>query len=589
MLWSCSACVDGAQSSADAMGPRDVVTASDSAAGDVADARDSVALDVPRVPPAQLNSVQHLLRVSMAIRGFKPSLAELLSVQANPAMVATLTDQYLQSSDFGETIRDLHNESLKVKVPSFFAPAGFPSVGALTGQTLQHSNDAITDAPLRLIQYVIENNRPYSEIVTADYTVANSIVADVWGIAPRPASEAWQRGRYIDGRPHAGILSDSELFTVHGTTLANANRGRANFVSTALLCYDFLSREISVDTSINLADPRAVSDAVVSNEACASCHQTLDPLASYFGLHHPTWEPPELYYSGMTAYPYQFYLPNLGNLFAAREPGYFGRAASGLRNLGLLIAQDPRFALCAVRRFYAYLHNTTPENVSVDRAIELQRSFVDSNLNARALVRNIVLSEDFRVSHALDPSPASDVVGLYKMRPHQLARTVYNLTGFRWETDFPERISYAAFGYNGRVDLMYDSVYGFDVLFGGIDSFFVNSPSHTMNVTSALVLRAMASQAAPYAIAHDFAIGDPTQRRLFTHIGDGDPSEPHVRGQMSVLHARFYGEMLPMDAAEISATYQLFARTLTASGGNVRRAWTMVVYSMLQDPRFLFY
>lgn len=528
----------------------------------------------------------------MTLRGEHPTLDELQRVQADPSLIATLTDQYLHSAAFGETIRDLHNESLKVKVPPFFAPAGFPSVGALTGQTLQHSNDAITDAPLRLIQYVIENNRPYSEIVTGDYTVANSIVADVWGVSPRPPSEAWQQGRYNDGRPHAGILSDSELFTVHGTTLANANRGRANFLSSALLCYDFLSRELSVDTSINLADPQAVSNAVQSNEGCASCHQALDPLAAYFALHHPTWEPPALYYLGANAYPYEFYLSNLGTLFAAREPSYFGRPAQGLRNLGLMIANDPRFSLCAAKRFYAYVHNSTVEAVPAQRAAELQRGFIASNLNARALMRSIVLSDDFRVSHPQGPvggAPMDDVVGLYKMRPHQLARAVYNLTGFRWETDFAERISYAAFGLNGRIDLMYDSVYGFDVLFGGIDSFFVHTPSHTMNVAAALVLRAMASQAAPYAVEHEFAEPNPPGRRLFTHIGDGDPTEAHVRGQMCVLHARFFGEMLPMESEEISATYQLFTTSLNAPGGSVRRAWTMVLYSMLQDPRFLFF
>src|SRR5207237_1419429 len=61
----------------------------------------------------------------------------------------------------------------------------------------------------------------------------------------------------------------------------NYNRGRANMISRAFLCHDYLTSDIVVDTSIDLSDPDVVANAVVQNKSCAGCHHTLDPLASY--------------------------------------------------------------------------------------------------------------------------------------------------------------------------------------------------------------------------------------------------------------------------------------------------------------------
>ena len=99
------------------------------------------------------------------------------------------------------------------------------------------------------------------------------------------------------------------MFLRHISAGQNWHRGRANMVSRGLLCDDFLERDIVVDTSIDLSDPAIVRDAVVENPACAGCHQTLDPLASFFwGMN------PNLNIGNISSYPI--------NLF---DPGVTGR------------------------------------------------------------------------------------------------------------------------------------------------------------------------------------------------------------------------------------------------------------------------
>jgi len=530
---------------------------------------------------APLSPTAQLVRASMALRGTRPSLADLQAVEADPAVLDDLVDGYLEAPEFGLTMRELHNEALLVAADPDIYPIGFAAAGALAGREVQQINTDLIEAPLRLIEHVIAEDRPYSEIVTADYTLANGVVATVWGLPYDGDGEEWRVTRWVD-RPNAGILSDSTLFTRHMTTFSNRNRGRANAVSRALLCYDFLSREIPIDSSIDLADPEEVAHAVRENPACASCHQTLDPLASFFAEYSTIYVP-----SQVTAYPVNHYIEPLGDVMRVTAPSYFGQAATGLDQLGARIAEDPRFTLCAAKRFYAYFNQVPLADVPFEEAARLQDVFIESGLNAKALAREIVLSDDFRVSHAVvDGDVADRAIGLKKIRPQQLARTVEDLTGFRWQTRLPFDFGW---GTIGRVDLVTDNFWGFGVLMGGIDSQNVALPSHTMNASASLVLRGLAAQAAPHVVAQDFAIADPGARRLFTRVSLADTEEPRIREQLAELEARLYGELVDPDSQEVTEAWWLFYDALGQARGDTTRAWTTTLYAMLQDIRLAYY
>jgi len=535
------------------------------------------------LPPStvELSSTEHLLRISTSLRGRRPSAAELHAVRNDPRTLGSIVDEYLKSPEFGETVRELHNEALQVRVAAGIYPAGFPARAALASYDAQAVNVAVTEAPLRLIQWVIEHDGPYTEIVTANYTIADETVASVWGIALEGSGSGWQKGQFEDGRPHAGILSDSMLFTRHSTTYSNSNRGRANAVARSLLCYDFLERDITVDATINLADPKEVANAVRTNSACASCHQTLDPLASYFGAFHPIYVP-----SDITSYPFKHYLPALSAAFTTSEPAYFGHKGEGLVFLGSMIAQDPRFALCTTQRFFAYLNQSRVEDVPIERSTELYRVFVESGFSAKALVREIVLSAEFRQSHAILDGSADDPNGLHKIRPGQLARLIQDITGYRWTTYLGIDIGS---GPIGTLDLLNDSLFGFEVLLGGIDSVNVTLPAHTMTASASLVLRGLAARASAYVVEQDFAIPRLEQRKLFRLVAETDTDESPLRAQLAELHTLLYGELIEPSDDRVTESYTLFLDALSQSNGDVQRAWKTTLFGMLQDIRMTYF
>lgn len=528
-----------------------------------------------------------LARASMALRGVRPSKQELQMVAEDPAQLEKLVELYLGSEELGATIREMHNEALHVKTQHVnYTP---PAFGPLEGKSASEITAEIFDEPLRLIEDVVRRDRPYTEIVTADYTMATATVAATWGLE-HSGREGWEQVRWKDGRGGAGVLATNGLFLRHRSTAFNYNRGRANAISRGLLCHDFLEGEIHLDTKINLADPAVVSKAVTANPSCAGCHQTLDPLASYFfgflmgplnvyGYPFPLYHAERLEdWQGTTGRPPGFFgLETELVEVEARVIGEDGAEArvtreARLPGLGKAIAEDPRFARCAVTRVASYLMEVPAEELPVAWVAGLQEDFVANGYSLKRLIKDVVLSPRFSAGAHRTAAAAATLVGYQKVRPQQLGRMIAALTGYEWS--------------DGRVNYLDDDLLGFRVLAGGIDSYYVTEPVHTMNATASLVSRKLALDAAGHVVERDLRAKG--KRRLFAEGDLRSVREADVRRQLVQLHARIYSELVEEDDAALDDEVALF-RGVMESGGEVERAWTITVAAMLSDLRAVYF
>ncbi len=550
-------------------------------AGDVSQSGDDDDMP-PDVSPTAvyLTPAQHLTRISLALRGMRPSIADLEAVEANPDAIGGLVDRYLETPAFAETIKELHNETLlmRIEVPQFT----YPAIGPLAGKTAREINTGKFDEPLRLIEDIVMNDEPYTKIVTADYTMTNEVTAAMWGMTHTGAPDAWTRTELPDARPRLGILSSNAIYDRYRSAGFNFNRGRANFISRALLCHDFLASDIMVDTSVDLSDPDVVANAVVANKTCAGCHQTLDPLASYLFTYRNQLAP-----VGVDSYPVTYYSPGTANRWRTankRPPMFFGASTGNMTGLGTAIANDPRFAMCTAKRFASYFTEVAQNEVSGAWIARLQDVLVDSNWNAKALTKAIMLSDEFRISHDKDAERAETTVGALKLRPEQLHRMIRDLTGFTWSTNSGSNLRGIPYG---NANLLESDFIGFRVLAGGIDSYFVTDYVHTMNATSSLVAKAAAAAAADFVVEHDLTAAA-ADRTLFVEA-DVDATDPaQIRAQIAHLHARIYGELVAPDSPEVDETMTLYDEAFAASESRAR-AWKLTLIGMLSNFRALFY
>ena len=572
----------------------------------------TVAAPLPSLAPAAelelLTPEAHLMRVAVALRGARPTPAELAAVRADPSAIAGIVDTYLAAPEFGAMVRDVWNEALllRVDVGRFVLPA----VGPLAdrGTEAEYLRE-VSEEPLRLIEYVAVNDRPFSEIVTADYAIASELAIAVWGATPLAADAGaqlpagWKKVAWDSGQPMAGILSSGALWLRHPSNGTNNHRGQAELVSESLLCSGFLARDVPLFNNIDLSDEEVVKTALTTDPGCVSCHQTLDPLAShFFGFPKISSGNVRKSYEGDTCarpergfcYPLTEYREKQAGLWrkrTGRAPNFFGLPSQDLRTLAAQIAEDPRFSMCAARRFYGYLMQVDPGDLPDASAAALQDVFIAGGLQVKPLIKAIVLSDDFRAVGARQGSAAAGLVGRKTTRPEQMERLIADLTGFTWMATPGAGVGKGAgklakkVSSFGEVALLSTDRFGYRAMAGGVEGFQVTEPSFAYNPTRMLVQQTLAAEAAAHVVEQDFAAAK-GQRRLLQQIDEADTAAPAVRAQIAALYERVLGERVAADSPEVDAAHALFKRGL-ADGP--RRGWSLLVAALLQDPQVAYH
>ena len=182
----------------------------------------------------------------------------------------------------------------------------------------------VSHAPLELIAHVIENDLPFTEVLTADYIMANPFSARAYGATTRfdnpddpyefrpstiaryfrnDESKIWiedddrwkwivNPGNLSTDYPHAGILNTTVFLRRYPTTATNRNRARSRWTY-----YHFLGLDVE-KSAARTTDPDALADTdnpTLKNPACTVCHIVLDPVAGAFqnygeeGLYRDAW------------------------------------------------------------------------------------------------------------------------------------------------------------------------------------------------------------------------------------------------------------------------------------------------------------
>jgi hypothetical protein len=564
-------------------------------------------LPTPPPPVVMLEPADQLLRASMALRGIRPSVEELEAVRQDPGAYERFVDAYVESEQFGSVIKDLHAELYLIRTDT---EQQLPVTGIVADRGFDQGDvyDSTIEAPLNFVADVVMSGRPYTEILTSPLTLADSLVADIYGLEFDPAGPPLQYTSWSDGRPPAGILSDSQILRRHVSNAANFNRARANFVTSTFLCEDIAGRDVVIEGGIDINDPTAVATALYTNDGCVGCHSTLDPLAAFFwgymekiggasvvqayradcvGNFFPDDPLRGGYDLDRFCYPLRFYDQSESDLwvdFDLRPPAFFGTAGETMTDLGQLVTADPRFSMCTARTFFGWLSEVGRDEVPLGLASDLQQVFVDSGYSAKQLAKAVVMSEPFRTLRA---GPDDFVPGLQTVRPEQYSRTVEDLTGFRWlSNQDPGNCDDLPNSCWGTVELTTSDLFGFRSMSGGVDGVAVTHATHTATPTKVLAMARIADEAAGWVVRSDFSLAS-ADRRLLWAVEPATVDEPTVRAQLEWLHLRILGEFVAPDSAELDATYALWSATESREGAET--AWKVIVSAMLQDVRMVYY
>lgn len=456
------------------------------------------------------------------------------------------------------------------------------------------ANDAVAREGLELINYIVRNNRPITELVTADYTMVNWYSQKVYdAVLINPEAqftelsdeeapcEAYYSGysdatmRYdpydfkpakIAGIPHAGIMTSAMFLNRFPTTDTNRNRHRSYVVYDKFLNTDILDIEGSrPEDSIDITSANPTLD----NPACKTCHTVMDPVASTF-QHWDSRGRRILSTSDSSSWSSNGIKPaGLAGEVLPDDINF----ENMLQWLGEQIVNDPRYMRAITRHLFKGIigQDLLPapgDNADPDlkTAYNAQRGILSNigqamaadNWNVKTAITGLLLSPYYR-ANTIDTKKvaAADHIGSSRLlSPEMLQRKLKATLGFDWyelrENDQDNRI-----------------------MFGGIDSDSVIDRIHEPSGLMVAMQERMAVEMACRATAFDFTktrTPEINERRLFKFVSpdvqpfDADgfeiPSNVNaIKKNIQYLHNALLGESLELSNPEIDATYQLFLST----------------------------
>jgi hypothetical protein len=467
------------------------------------------------------------------------------------------TDAYLQGDDAVDTV-----DAERFPMVRWFDALPEDDIGAARNAT----NDAIAREPLQLIDWVARHDLPFSDILTANYTLVNPWSARSYGLPMDMFVDPTNPGEWVpttfEGFPHTGLLTTSVFLNRYPTPATNRNRARSRVLYRFFLATDVLRLAVRPIDSTSVDD----FNPTLYDPNCTVCHDNVDPIAGIFQGWDETGR----------------YRPPAEGWFAdMRPPGYgdvqvpFEEGPRALQWLMPQLVADRKFALSVVYTMYTGLTGQEPlgEPIDADAPDYLQRirayeaqdaafsdiadAFVQSGMEVRVAIRELVKTPWFRAVDSDVPlsdtrsSELLDMGSAHLLTPEQLHRRIIATTSVAWQRDGSNLLLSTSF---------------FKYFYGGIDSASVTVRLTEMNGVMANVAERMANEVACLATALDFSRA-PADRLLVPLVEIDDlPGTPEgdvaIRANAVHLHEQLLGESLDDDDPEIDRTVKLFESVL---------------------------
>ena len=529
-----------------------------------------------------LDDAETLRKASLQLVGRLPSDDARASVEAGGELsLRSQLDQMLREEAFYDTLRVMFNDAWltdrylpgqnavqQLDDDLFPERYWFDAIedDGLRNRYRNEANDAIARQPIELAVHLVRSGYPFTDVLTADYTMVNAYSSRSFGLTAGPLPNLDDPSTYVfqqavvPGHPHAGVLSTPVFLARYPSTNTNRNRHRARVFFDRFLATDLLAlAERPIDPNAS-----AYHNATLNDPQCTVCHAIMDPVAGAF----QNWDN-----DGDRRVPEDGWYPDLA------PPGFgetllpASERADALGWLGEQAAVDPRFPIAMAELVFEFLtgHEVLASTgVSADptarAVIERQRAFFDtlasafvaSNYDLRVLFTEIVLSPWYRATASLGADAAVEATaGTFRLRtPESLSRAIEATTAYPWS---PNATS---------TPYLLDR---YRLLYGGIDSDAVTARLTQPNGLMVNIAERMSVGAACRAVPYEFVLDAP-QRRLFPFVEmsftpltpegfEVPQAELAIRQNIAHLFDVLLGERVDANGVEVDAAYALFFET----------------------------
>ncbi|MGB7324198.1 MAG: DUF1588 domain-containing protein [Rubripirellula sp.] len=213
---------------------------------------------------------------------------------------------------------------------------------------------------LAFFRHVVTQNRPVTELLSADYSFVNADLAQIYGLEDVPMDSRLRKYTFTDGR-RGGLLGMGAFLTSTADTLTTSPIHRAVYVMETLMGI----HPSPPPPDINTAEPdvrnaktiKEVLAAHASDQTCATCHQTIDPWGYAFENFDPSGAWRDHYMAGAKRIPI--------DATSSFRNGTRYTNISDFRKLVLSDANRDRFVRCFISKRLTYANGTESDVAAV--------------------------------------------------------------------------------------------------------------------------------------------------------------------------------------------------------------------------------
>ena len=466
-------------------------------------------------------------------------------------------------------------------------------------QLVTTTTNSVASEPLQLLNHVVKNNLPMTEILTADYFMVNGYSAKSYDVFDQlKFKDEWDANEWLPARlpgiPHAGLFTSLMFLNRYPTSPTNVNRGRSRVVYDLFLDVDILALDGARPdgTAVDISSPAPT----MQNPDRVICHGLLDPVASSF----QNWDDRGRYLPNKPWYTDMF------QAGFARIPRPASEKNTSLQWLSGQMQHDPGFDDAMVRILYYGFTGQEPLDSPGEFATDaetdayqaessvlaaLRDKYVAANQNLKTLVKEIMLSPYVRADGLASNSFAivhAETGAARLLTPELMHRKIDALLGFEWRGPLD------AYYTNQRSDStarLLDTRAYYNGIYGGIDSFAITERLTAPNGLMVYVQERMANELACYAVPNDF-LNAKSARLLFPHVETStlpttSQNQAAIKSNIQHLHAHLLGEKLAITDPEIDKTYALFTSVLSTGSAKVGSTETATLPTLCQRNRDL--
>jgi hypothetical protein len=257
------------------------------------------------------------------------------------------------------------------------SPTDFPAF------TLTLAGDAKEQTLRTIVDHLVTNERDLRELYTTRNTFLTPSLGSVYAV-PFGGGQ-WGPYEFAGDGPRAGLLSHVSLLAITAHPGRSSATLRGKFVREVLLCQTIPDPPANVDFSIventdgEIRTARQRLGEHVTNDACAGCHQLMDPIGLAFEN-----------FDAIGAFRAQ---ENGVTIDASGELD--GQAYDDAIGMGQALHDHPALGPCMTSNLYRYAVGREPVSSEDPLMVFLNEQFATSDYQWGSLIETLVLSDGF--------------------------------------------------------------------------------------------------------------------------------------------------------------------------------------------------